>query len=311
MKTVVTGGAGFVGTHLVRRLLAEGHVVVVIDDLSSGFRSNLDGLAVEFVEASILDEGALDAISDADAVVHLAAQISVPQSVEDPVLNNDVNVTGAVRVLEAARANNAHVIVASSAAVYGANPELPKTESMSAMPVSPYAVSKLATESYAISYQHAFGLPTLAFRFFNVFGPLQPPGHAYAAVIPAFTHAAVSGETLTIHGDGEQTRDFIYVGTIVDTIVDAITRRVTSLSPVNLAFGTRHSLLDVISLLESELGGPVERTHVGIREGDVRDSQADSTLLRSLFPEIEAVPLEVGLRETVEWMKEYVSSTGV
>lgn len=304
MKTVVTGGAGFVGAHLVKRLVDDGHEVVVIDDLSSGFRSNLDGIDVELVEASILDDGALTSILDADAVVHLAAVPSVPKSVKDPVTSHNANATGTVRVLEAARSNNAHVIVASSSSVYGANPVLPKVETMRPMPISPYAVSKLATESYALSYQHVYGLPTLAFRFFNIFGPLQAPGHAYAAVVPAFTHAAVRGEALTVHGDGEQTRDFTYVGTVVDTIVDAIERKVTSLDPVNLAFGTRYSLLDVIELIEAELGTALERNHVGVREGDVRDSQADSTALRALFPDIVPVDLSVGLRETVAWMKQ-------
>lgn len=304
MKTVVTGGAGFVGAHLVKRLVDDGHEVVVIDDLSSGFRSNLDGINAELIEASILDEGALDTIHDADAVVHLAAVPSVPRSVKFPVASHEANATGTVRVLEAARVNNAHVIVASSSSVYGANPILPKVETMRPMPISPYAVSKLATESYAISYQHVYELPTLAFRFFNIFGPLQAPGHAYAAVVPAFTHAAVNGEPLTVHGDGEQTRDFTYVGTVVDTIVDALNRKVTADTPVNLAFGTRYSLLEVVSLLEAELGGSLERNHIGVREGDVRDSQADSTVLRSLFPDIEPVSLEVGLKATVEWMKQ-------
>lgn len=304
MKAVVTGGAGFVGAHLTKRLVDDGHEVVVIDDLSSGFRSNLDGIDVELVEASILDDGALTSILDADAVVHLAAVPSVPKSVKDPVTSHNANATGTVRVLEAARANSAHVIVASSSSVYGANPVLPKVETMRPMPISPYAVSKLATESYALSYQHVYGLPTLAFRFFNIFGPLQAPGHAYAAVVPAFTHAAVRGEALTVHGDGEQTRDFTYVGTVVDTITDAIKRKVTSLDPVNLAFGTRYSLLDVIELIEAELGTALERNHVGVREGDVRDSQADSTALIGLFPDVVPVDLNVGLSETVAWMKQ-------
>lgn len=303
MKTIVTGGAGFVGANLVRRLLDQGADVTVVDDLSSGFRSNLAGLDAEFVEGSILDESALRSIHDADAVVHLAAVPSVPRSVKDPVTSHEANATGTVRVLEAARKNNAHVIVASSSSVYGANPTLPKVETMCPMPVSPYAVSKLATESYALSYQRVYDLPTLAFRFFNVFGPLQAPGHAYAAVVPAFAHAAVTGEALTVHGDGQQTRDFTYVGTVVDTIVDALERRVTAESPVNLAFGTRFSLLHVIELLEAELGHSLERHHVATREGDVRDSQADSTLLTSLFPDITPVELTTGLRETLEWMR--------
>lgn len=177
------------------------------------------------------------------------------------------------------------------------------------MPISPYAVSKLATESYAISYQHCYDLPTLAFRFFNVFGPLQAPGHAYAAVVPAFTHAALSGEPLVVHGDGTQTRDFTYVGTVVDTITDAIQRRVTSLDPVNLAFGTRYSLLQVISLLEAQLGYELPREHIATRAGDVKDSQADSSRLLKLFPDIVPVSLDAGLAKTVEWMRTIITES--
>jgi UDP-glucose 4-epimerase len=304
LKIVVTGGAGFVGANLAARLVASGAEVTVVDDLSTGYRSNLEGLDLELVEGSILDPGSLGAITRAEAVVHLAAVPSVPRSVKDPVTSHEANATGTLRVLEAARTSGAHVVVASSSSVYGANPVLPKVETMCPMPVSPYAVSKLATESYALSYQRVYDLPTLAFRFFNIFGPLQAPGHAYAAVVPAFTHAAVRGEELEVHGDGLQTRDFTFVGTVVDTIVDALQRRVTALSPVNLAFGTRSSLLEVIGLVEAEIGHPVVRKHVGSRVGDVRDSQADSDLLRSLFPDIEPVSLVEGLRQTIAWMQE-------
>ncbi len=254
MKIVVTGGAGFIGANLSRALLDAGALVTVVDDLSTGDLANLAGLDVDLVEGSILDELALKPIHEADAVVHLAAVPSVPRSVKDPVTSHQANASGTLSVLEAARTNSAHVIVASSSSVYGANPAIPKVETLRPMPVSPYAVSKLAAESYAIAYQRCYELPTLAFRFFNVFGPLQAPGHAYAAVIPAFLHAAVHGSDLPVHGDGTQTRDFTFVGTVVDTISDAINRRVTSLSPVNLAFGSRWSLLEVIELIETRDG---------------------------------------------------------
>ncbi|HNJ78654.1 MAG TPA: NAD-dependent epimerase/dehydratase family protein, partial [Marmoricola sp.] len=214
MKITITGGAGFIGANLAHHLLSQGAMVTIIDDLSSGSLSNLEGLPVEFIEDSILNP-TTRAFDEAEAIVHLGAVPSVPRSVKDPVTSHNANATGTLLVMEAARKRNAHVIVASSSSVYGANPTLPKSEDMRPMPISPYAVSKLATESYAISYQHCYDLPTLAFRFFNVFGPLQAPGHAYAAVVPAFTHAALSGEPLTVHGDGNQTRDFTYVGTII------------------------------------------------------------------------------------------------
>ncbi len=156
-----------------------------------------------------------------------------------------VNATGTMEVLEAARrAGNVHVVVASSSSVYGANPTLPKTETATTLPLSPYAASKLATEAYALAYQHSFGLPTLAFRFFNVFGPLQPAGHAYAAVVPAFVSAALEDRPLPVHGDGKQSRDFTFVGTVVEVLADAVVRRVTCAEPVNLAFGSRTDLLE-------------------------------------------------------------------
>jgi UDP-glucose 4-epimerase len=183
MRILVTGGAGFIGANLCRTLTDAGeHDVVVIDDLSTGLRDNLDGLDVALIEGSILDAAALDdAVRGVDAVVHLGAVPSVPRSIADPVSSHLANATGTVAVLEAARhEGDTHVIVAGSSSVYGANPKLPKREDLATFPLSPYGASKLATEAYALSYQHSFGLPVLAFRFFNVFGPLQGAGHAYA-----------------------------------------------------------------------------------------------------------------------------------
>ncbi|MFM2077288.1 MAG: hypothetical protein RJA49_1178, partial [Actinomycetota bacterium] len=211
---------------------------------------------------------------------------------------------GTVNVLQAARGiGEPLVIVASSSSVYGANPILPKHESLMPMPLSPYAASKLATEQYALAWQHSFGLPTLAFRFFNVFGPYQAAGHAYAAVVPAFVSAALTGEPVTIHGDGLQSRDFTYVGTVCEVIIDAIERGVTSPDPVNLAFGSRVTLLDVIERLERLIGHPIERHHEPTRAGDVRHSQADNTKLQSLFPDVTPTPLDEGLQATIDWMR--------
>jgi UDP-glucose 4-epimerase len=306
VRVLVTGGAGFIGANLCRTLSAADGVerVVALDDLSTGSLANLEGVDdVDLVEGSILDTDLLGRlVPDCRAVVHLAARPSVPRSLADPLATNEVNITGTLRVLDAARLHGgAHVIVASSSSVYGANPVLPKSEDLTPMPVSPYAVSKLATESYALAYGHSFGLPTLAFRFFNVFGPLQSPGHAYAAVIPAFLEAALADRPLPVHGDGHQTRDFTYVGTVCSVLADAVARRVVDARPVNLAFGTRVSLLEVIDLLELELGHPLERAHIDPRAGDVRDSQADQTKLRSRFPEVQPVPLVDGLRATIDW----------
>ena len=307
MRTLVTGAAGFIGSQLVRKLTTLGHVIG-IDDLSTGSLANLDGTDIELHIGSILDRDLLAAaVADCDAVVHLAARPSVPRSIADPIASHDANATGTLNVLEAARgAGDPLVIVASSSSVYGSNPTIPKHEQLVPMPMSPYAVSKLATEQYAIAWQHSYGLDTLAFRFFNVFGPHQAPGHAYAAVVPAFVHAALTGQPVTIHGDGLQSRDFTYVGTLCDVIVDAITRRVHHPWPVNLAFGTRTTLLELLDQLESILGRPIERSHIGTRTGDVRHSQADNTLLRDLFPDIKPVNLHDGLAATVDWMRTLV-----
>jgi UDP-glucose 4-epimerase len=311
MRVAVTGGAGFIGANLCRALLDRDDVddVRVIDDLSNGSRRNLDGLAVTFVEGSILDGDALDAaFAGADAVVHLAALGSVPRSVADPLASHQANATGTVMVLEAARRHgDLHTIVASSSSVYGSNPTLPKHEGLATRPLSPYGGSKLAAEGYTLAWGSSYGLPVLAFRFFNVFGPLQPAGHVYAAVIPSFADAAVHDRPVTVHGDGSQSRDFTYVDTVTSTIVDALRRGVTSDEPVNLAFGSRISLLDALAQLEGIVGRPIERIHVETRAGDVPHSQADNRRLRELFPGIEPVPFEDGLRATVAWMQ---SETG-
>jgi len=304
---LVTGGAGFIGANLCRALRAADGIgrVVAFDDLSSGRRDNLDGVDARLLEASILDAAAIGAACEGiDAVVHLAARPSVPRSIADPMASHAANATGTLQVLEAARAAGVdHVIVASSSSVYGANPTLPKSEDLVPRPLSPYAVSKLATESYALAYQSCFGLGALAFRFFNVFGPLQAPGHAYAAVIPQFVAAALDGRPLPVHGDGGQTRDFTYVDSLTAVITEAVRRRVTSPTPVNLAFGSRRSLLEVVAELEQVLGRPLEVEHSPARTGDVRDSQADQRRLRELFPDVAPVEFADGLAATVGWMQ--------
>lgn len=307
MKVVVTGGAGFIGANLCRHLSSADCVesVVAFDDLSSGFRSNLDDVDAELVESTILDVDALDSAFDgASAVVHLGARPSVPRSVKDPVASHQANATGTMNVLEAARrAGGLHVIVASSSSVYGANPTLPKHEDLAPRPMSPYAASKLATESYALAWQASYDIPTLAFRFFNVFGPLQAAGHAYAAVIPAFVDAALAGRALQVHGDGTQSRDFTFVDTVCSVITDAVLRRVSSPEPVNLAFGSRTNLLEVIELLEELLGSSVDVEHVAPRVGDVPHSQAANDRLMSLFPSVEPVELRAGLAATIDWFR--------
>jgi UDP-glucose 4-epimerase len=309
VKVVVTGGAGFIGANLCRILDQDDFVdhVVALDDLSTGSHLNLaSSPSVEFRKGSILNADDLDgALVGAQAIVHLAARPSVPRSLADPMATHHVNATGTMMVLEAARRHGLpHVVVASSSSVYGANAALPKREDMSPQPVSPYAASKLATEAYALSYGHSFGLPVLAFRFFNVFGPLQPAGHAYAAVVPAFVSAALAGRPLTVHGDGTQTRDFTFVGTVAAVLSDAICRRVTDPEPVNLAYGSRVSLLEMIAALEEVVGHQLSRDHVESRAGDVPHSQADQTRLTRMFPDVLPTRLIEGLRATVAWFRE-------
>jgi UDP-glucose 4-epimerase len=307
MDVLVTGGAGFIGANLCRWLAATPGIdrIIAFDDLSTGARSNLDGVAAELVEGSILDADALAAVTQGvDAIVHLAARPSVPRSIADPMASHLSNATGTMMVLEAARAaGNPQVIVASSSSVYGANPTMPKHEDLATVPLSPYAASKLATEAYAIAYQSSFGLPVLAFRFFNVFGPLQAAGHAYAAVVPAFCDAALGGRPLTVHGDGRQSRDFTFVGTVVEVITDAIVRRVTNPIPVNLAFGTRTDLLALVEVIEELVGTPLEVTHTEPRAGDVRHSQADTSQLQKLFPEVEPAGLRSAVAATIDWFR--------
>ena len=307
MKVLITGGAGFIGSNLTRYLLDQPDVasVRIIDDLSTGSLRNLDGLNADFTEGSILDYTLLRSIaSGVDSIVHLGAIPSVPRSIANPRASHEANTTGTLNVLEAARdVGVEHVVVASSSSVYGSNPKLPKSEYDWTRPMSPYAVSKQATEGYALAYQFSYGLKTLAFRFFNVYGPGQAAGHAYAAVIPKFLDAALNGRPLEIHGDGTQSRDFTYVDTVCSVIHQAVTGNVHSLDPVNLAYGTSTTLLDLVGLVEEQLGRPVEREFSAPRVGDVMASQADNSRVRELFPAVRPVSLEAGLESTIRWFQ--------
>jgi UDP-glucose 4-epimerase len=305
VKIVVTGGAGFIGANLCRRLAAEDHTVLALDDLSTGHKDNLRDIDVELVEGTILDAGVLDfVLRDAGAVVHLAARTSVPLSVDNPVASHVVNATGTVEVLEAVRrAGNPYVVMASSSSVYGANPILPKREDLATLPMSPYAASKLAAEAYTLAYHHSYDIAVLPLRFFNVFGPLQSASHAYAAVVPAFLSAATEGRPLIVHGDGLQSRDFTFVETVTEVIADAVRRRLTSAEPLNLAFGTRTNILTLAHLVEEIAGCAVGIEHVPPRVGDVRESESDPTRLQALFPHVVPSNLRDALEVTYAWFR--------
>ena len=306
MRILVTGGAGFIGANVCRTLRTRPEVesITVLDDLSSGNLGNLSDLGVDFVRGSILDRELLtELVADVTHVIHLAARPSVPLSLRDPIASHTVNATGTLRVLEACRGSRPHLILASSSSVYGDCREPYKHEDLPARPLSPYGASKLATEAYALAYAESYGLPVLPFRFFNVYGPMQAADHAYAAVIPAFVSAALHDRPVPIHGDGNQTRDFTYVGSVADVLADAAVRGVTSGKPVNLAFGTRVSLLHLKGMLETILQRPIASRFLSPRAGDIRDSRASSSLLLGLFPGVRPVPLEEGLCLTVTWFE--------
>lgn len=303
MHILVTGGAGFIGSRFAQMAVQASHDVTILDDLSTGFLENLDGLDMRFVQGSVADPDAVcGCLPGVDSVVHLAALGSVSRSIEDPPASHHANNTGTLMLLEGVRAAGvAHVITASSSSVYGLNTRLPKDESDWVRPLSPYAVTKLAAEQYTLAYQQSFGLKTLAFRFFNVYGPGQRGGHDYAAVIPTFLEALLHGRSLPVHGDGNQSRDFTYVDTVCSALLRAVTEQASHPLPINLAFGTNTTINDLLALIARMSSSPVAVKHCPQRPGDVQHSRADNTSLRTLFPGLIPVPITSGLAQTMKW----------
>ncbi len=309
---LVTGGAGFIGSHLVDSLVSAGETVRVVDNLSTGKRENLSHHgpgAFEFVEADLAEPGVADsAVSDVDYVLHIAAIPSVPRSVKDPLTSHRANVEATLLLLQAAReAGVERLVFASSSSVYGDSPKLPKHEEMPTNPRSPYALQKLIGEQYARLFHSLYGLDTVSLRFFNVFGPRQDPSSPYSGVISLFTSALSEGRPPTIHGDGRQTRDFTFVSDVASGVITAATATGVSGKVINLAPGGRVSINSLYHVLQELIGSDVTPIYGPPREGDVRNSQAANLLARDLLGFDAEVTTEEGLRRTVEWYRTTVA----
>jgi nucleoside-diphosphate-sugar epimerase len=305
MKVLVTGGAGFIGSNLVRGLLAGGDEVRVLDNFSTGNRANLAEIidAIEIVEGELRSyERVHNATRGVEVVYHLGALGSVPRSVQDPLTSSAVNVEGTLNVLLAARDEGIRrVVFSSSSSVYGSRTDLPVTEAMPSDPISPYGVAKLAAERYCVSFSRVYeSFETVVLRYFNVFGPRQSPFSQYAAMVPLFITAIARGEPVTIFGDGEQSRDFTYVENVVDATLRASGAEGASGRIFNIAAGSPASVNAVAEAIGRILGKPIERLHEPPRPGDIRDSWADVSEAGRVLGYRPSIDLEEGLRRTIE-----------
>jgi UDP-glucose 4-epimerase len=306
VKVLVTGGAGFIGSNVVRALLARGDDVRVLDNFSTGSRANLAGLEgdVELVEGELRSyERVHTAVRGVEVVLHQGALPSVPRSVQDPLTTTAVNVEGTLNVLLAARDEGVRRIVnASSSSVYGNSGSLPRTESQPPDPISPYAVAKLAAERFCTSFSRVYGMESVSLRYFNVFGPRQDPTSQYAAVVPRFIRAVADGEPVTVYGDGEQSRDFTYVDNVVAANLLAADASSVAGEIVNVATGSSTTVNELAETIGRLVGKPVEKTHEPERKGDVRASWADVAEARRLFGYDPQISLEEGLRRTADFL---------
>jgi nucleoside-diphosphate-sugar epimerase len=305
---LITGGAGFIGSNVAEALVKDGKRVRVFDNFSTGSIDNLAGFRdrVDVVEGDLRDyEAVRSAMKGVEYVCHQAALRAVQRSVDDPLSSDAVNVHGTLHVLEAARQSGSakRVVYASSSSVYGDDPTLPKREDQRPSPVSPYAVSKLAAEHYCRVFTKLYGLETVSLRYFNVFGPRQSPLSQYAAVVPLFMHAALRGEPIEVHGDGEQSRDFTHIDNVVQANILSCSMPGVGGEAFNIACGERHSLLEIAGIIGGFVGRELERRHVSPRAGDVRHTLADITKAQRLLGFRTLVGFEDGLRRTFDWLK--------
>ena len=302
---LVTGGAGFIGSNIVDEILRRGHRVRVLDNFSTGREENVADFAsrAEIIRGDVCDEETVDAaVRGADYVLHQAALASVPRSIADPVANNQVNVQGTLNILVAAKRHNVkRVVYASSSSVYGDSMELPKVETMTPNPKSPYAVAKLAAEYYCRVYGELHGLATVSLRYFNVFGPRQDPGSQYSAVIPLFVKALLEGRSPAIHGDGEQSRDFTFISNVVNANLLACEANVSGARVYNIACGGRYTLNQLFAALRARIGSDVEPVYGPPRPGDVKHSMAGIDRIQHELGYRVDVGFEEGIDRTVQW----------
>ena len=309
---LVTGGAGFIGSHLVEELVRRGERVRVADSFITGKRENLTHIpGVELIEGDLADFAvAQRAVTGIDYVLHQAAIPSVPRSVQDPITSNRANIDASLNVLVAARdAKVRRLVYAGSSSAYGNQPTLPKVETMGTAPLSPYALQKLVAEQYCKMFTRLYGFETVTIRYFNVFGPRQDPSSPYSGVISLFIRALIEGKQPTIYGDGGQTRDFTYVANVVDGVLRACTAPQASGEVINVAIGGRVSLNELFRTLKDLTGATVEPIYAETRAGDVRDSQADIGKAHRLLGYEPTVTLEQGLEKTVAWFRKTQMTT--
>ncbi len=304
---LVTGGAGFIGSNVAEALVRRGERVRIFDDFSSGKRENLKSFAgdVEVIEGDLRDLAAVRrAVDGVTGIYHQAALRSVPRSVDNPLATNDVNITGTLQLLMAARdAGVKRIVAASSSSVYGANEELPKRENQELLPVSPYAASKLAGEHYCRIFTRLYNLETVSLRYFNVFGPRQDPDSQYAAVVPLFIQAGLDGVPLTVHGDGMQSRDFTYIDNVVQANLRAMEAPAAAGEAFNIACGSRYTLMDIVHAIERELGHALTCKHTPPRAGDVRHTLADIAKAERLLGFKPTIDFDEGMARTVAYIK--------